>query len=129
MEDNELNREIGQELLSENGFIVEEAVDGSVAVDMVRQSEPGYYALILMDVQMPRMNGYEATRAIRALDNPALAHIPIVAMTANAFEEDKQQALACGMDDHVAKPINVDRLLQVVVALIAKNEDSPDVKK
>ncbi len=129
VEDNELNREIGQELLSENGFIVEEAVDGSVAVDMVRQSEPGYYALILMDVQMPRMNGYEATRAIRALDNPALAHIPIVAMTANAFEEDKQQALACGMDDHVAKPINVDRLLQVVVALIAKNEDSPDVKK
>ncbi len=114
VEDNELNREIAQELLQENGFIIETAVDGSCAVEMVKASEPGYYSLILMDVQMPVMNGYDASRAIRALENPGLAGIPIVAMTANAFDEDRRKAIECGMNDHVSKPINIDVLLEVL---------------
>ena len=77
-------------------------------------AQAGYYDLVLMDIQMPVMNGYDATRAIRALDNPVLANIPIVAMTANAFEEDRRAALACGMNEHIAKPINVPRLVEVV---------------
>lgn len=110
VEDNELNREIAQEVLEERGLIIETAEDGSIAVDMVKASEPGHYDLILMDVQMPIMNGYEATRAIRALEDSALASIPIIAMTANAFEEDKKQALESGMNDHVAKPIDIGKL-------------------
>ena len=85
-----------------------------MAVDKVRSAAPGQYDLILMDVQMPIMNGYEATRAIRALPDPALAGIPIVAMTANAFEEDRKLALECGMNDHIAKPINVQKLIEVI---------------
>ncbi len=123
VEDNELNREIAQELLEESGFQVETAEDGTVAVEKVKASKPGWYALILMDVQMPVMNGYEATKAIRALEDPALASIPIVAMTANAFDEDRRQALACGMNDHVAKPINVDKLLQVLVTQLSEERD------
>ena len=114
VEDNELNREIAQELLTENGFAVDIAEDGTVAVRKVAEAEPGTYALVLMDVQMPVMNGYEATRAIRALEDKRRAEIPIVAMTANAFEEDRQLALAAGMNDHVSKPINMDRLLEVL---------------
>ncbi len=110
VEDNELNREIAYEILTEGGFVVETAEDGTVAVDKVKKSTAGYYDLILMDVQMPIMNGYDATRAIRALDDPALASIPIIAMTANAFNEDKMQALECGMNDHIAKPLNMDVL-------------------
>ncbi|MCH5253118.1 MAG: response regulator, partial [Lachnospiraceae bacterium] len=90
VEDNELNREIAEEILVESGFVIETAEDGTIAVDMVKESEPGYYDLILMDVQMPIMNGYDATRAIRALENQDLANIPIIAMTANAFDEDKK---------------------------------------
>ena len=115
VEDNELNREIAQELLEENGFVIETACNGSVAVDMVGNSRPGYYSLVLMDVQMPVMNGYEASRAIRALEDPALASVPIIAMTANAFDEDRRQALESGMNDHVSKPININKLLQVIV--------------
>lgn len=114
VEDNNLNREIAYEILDEEGFIVEEAIDGTVAVDKVRNSEPGYYDLILMDIQMPYMNGYQATSLIRSLDNPDLAQIPIVAMTANAFDEDKQKALKCGMDDHIAKPFTVQKLLETM---------------
>lgn len=110
VEDNELNREIAQEVLEERGLIIETAEDGSIAVDMVKASEAGYYDLILMDVQMPIMNGYEATKAIRNLEDSALASIPIIAMTANAFDEDKKQALESGMNDHVAKPIDIDKL-------------------
>ncbi len=116
VEDNELNREIAQEILLESGFAVETAEDGTVAVDKVSHSQPGYYSLVLMDIQMPVMNGYEATKAIRALPDPALASIPIVAMTANAFDEDRRLALECGMNDHVAKPINVNTLIQVLVS-------------
>ncbi len=122
-EDNELNREIAVELLTDRGFIVETAEDGTVAVEKVKNSAPGYYSLILMDVQMPKMNGYDATRAIRALDNPALAGIPIVAMTANAFEEDRRQALACGMNAHIAKPIDVDKLLEMLAVILKGGTD------
>ncbi|MCM1165265.1 MAG: response regulator [Lachnospiraceae bacterium] len=119
-EDNELNQEIAVEILSEGGFDVEVAENGSVAVDMLSRSKPGYYKLILMDVQMPVMNGYDATRKIRALENKALADIPILAMTANAFEEDKQQALDCGMNGHVAKPINIKQLFETLDMMLNK---------
>ena len=124
VEDNELNREIAQELLIESGFEVDTAQDGSVAVDMMKNSAPGYYSLILMDVQMPIMNGYDAARAIRALDNKELASVPIIAMTANAFDEDRKNALDSGMNDHVAKPININKLLQVLVAYLADDAEN-----
>ena len=114
VEDNELNREIAEELLSESGFVIESAEDGSVAVEKVKASQPGYYKLVLMDVQMPIMNGYEATRAIRALEDPVLSRIPIIAMTANAFDEDRRQAIENGMNAHVAKPIDVDKLMAAI---------------
>ena len=120
VEDNELNREIAEEILLESGFAVETAEDGTAAVDMVSRSAPGYYCLVLMDIQMPVMNGYDAARAIRALPDPALANIPIVAMTANAFDEDRRLALEAGMNDHVAKPIQIDRLIQVLIAQIER---------
>lgn len=118
VEDNELNQEIAEAILQMAGFKVEIAGDGSQAVEMVKSSEVGYYDLVLMDIQMPVMNGYDATRAIRGIDNPALAQIPIVAMTANAFEEDRRSAFACGMNEHIAKPINVPRLVEVLSELI-----------
>ncbi len=117
-EDNELNREIAQELLSDSGFVVETAEDGNIAVEKVKNSEPGYYSLILMDIQMPQMNGYDATKAIRALKDPDLANIPIVAMTANAFEEDRRRALECGMNAHIAKPIDVKKLLDLLTDIL-----------
>ena len=117
-EDNEMNREIAKNLLEEQGFIVEEAEDGDIAVEKVRtaieRKNYTYYNIILMDVQMPRMNGYEATKAIRALHVPKKIHIPIIAMTANAFEEDRRDALAAGMDDHLAKPIEVKQLFDTL---------------
>ena len=119
VEDNELNREIAEELLTESGFVIESAEDGSIAVEKVKASEPGYYRLILMDVQMPIMNGYAATRAIRSLENPALASIPIIAMTANAFDEDRREALENGMNAHVAKPIDVDKLIGAIHDVLA----------
>ncbi|MBR4513444.1 MAG: response regulator [Lachnospiraceae bacterium] len=111
VEDNELNREIAIATLEIYGFVVEQAVNGEMAVGMVEASEAGYYDAILMDIQMPVMNGYEATKAIRALKDVNIASIPIVAMTANAFEEDKNEARLAGMNGHVAKPIDVDRLI------------------
>ena len=117
VEDNELNREIAVELLGEAGFQIETAENGRIAVEMVEGSDPGYYELVLMDVQMPIMNGYDAAMAIRNLKDERLASIPILAMTANAFEEDKQMALKCGMNGHIAKPINVEKLLETVEAV------------
>ncbi len=114
VEDNELNREIAQELLEESGFTVDTAEDGTVAVEKVRASKPGDYALVLMDVQMPIMNGYDAARAIRSLEDPSLRSIPIVAMTANAFDEDRRRALESGMNDHLAKPIEVPKLMAIL---------------
>ena len=110
VDDNELNREIASEILAETGAVIEEAEDGVEAFDKVRESEPGYYDIVLMDVQMPRMNGYESTKAIRALENEELANIPIIAMTANAFDEDREDALEAGMNEHIAKPIDVVKL-------------------
>lgn len=110
VEDNPLNREIAEVFLTERGFEVECAEDGDVAVSMVSKSTPGYYDLVLMDIQMVRMDGYEATREIRKLSNPDLADIPIVALTANAMEEDKKHAFDAGMNGHIAKPIDMDKL-------------------
>ena len=111
-EDNALNREIAQELLKDLGITVVTVPDGSQALDLVACSSPGEFDLILMDVQMPHMDGYAATRAIRSLSNPELASIPILAMTANAFEEDRQAALAAGMNGHIPKPIDIRKLLE-----------------
>lgn len=110
VEDNPLNREIAEVFLTEKGFEVECAEDGDVAVAMVSNSVPGYYDLILMDIQMVRMDGYQATREIRKLSDPELADVPIVALTANAMEEDKRQAFEAGMNGHIAKPIDMDKL-------------------
>jgi len=119
-EDNELNQEIATAILEEAGFSVEVAENGQVAVEMLRASEPGYYRLVLMDVQMPVMNGYEATRAIRGLEDRKLAGIPILAMTANAFEEDRQEALQSGMNGHVPKPINITTLMETLDSLLGQ---------
>ncbi|MDE7016211.1 MAG: response regulator [Lachnospiraceae bacterium] len=118
-EDVELNQEIAIAILGDAGFTTEVAGNGRIAVDMLKNSEPGYYKLILMDVQMPVMNGYEATDEIRKLENPELASIPIIAMTANAFEEDKQEALKCGMNSHIAKPIDIQKLFETLDAILS----------
>ena len=113
-EDNELNQEIAVEILGDAGFVTEVAENGQIAVDMLKNSEPGYYEVVLMDVQMPVMNGYEAARKIRALESPKLAAIPILAMTANAFEEDRREALENGMNGHIAKPIDMEVLFETL---------------
>ena len=113
-EDVELNQEIAAAILKDAGFETDIADNGGTAVKMLKESEPGYYNLVLMDVQMPVMNGYEATKEIRNLENKELASIPIIAMTANAFEEDKREALDCGMNGHIAKPIDIDKLLETL---------------
>ena len=110
-EDNDLNAEIATELLQEEGCTVDRAKDGVECVDMLEKAANGTYQIILMDVQMPVMNGYDAARKIRRLDDPQKANIPIIAMTANAFSEDRQMALDVGMNDHVAKPINMNVLV------------------
>ena len=112
VEDNELNREIAQEILQEYGFLVDTAENGAVAVEKVSTAAPGSYDLVLMDVQMPIMDGYTATRKIRALDDPARAKIPILAMTANAFDEDRRNALESGMNGFLSKPIVIGDLVQ-----------------
>ena len=112
VEDNELNREIAQEILREYGFLVDSAENGAVAVEKVSTAASGSYDLVLMDVQMPIMDGYTATRKIRALDDPARAKLPILAMTANAFDEDRRNALESGMNGFLSKPIVIDDLVQ-----------------
>lgn len=113
-EDNDLNAEIAIEILQEVDLVVERAETGKQCVEMLQSSPAGYYDLILMDIQMPEMNGYEATRTIRALEDKAKANITILAMTANAFEEDKREALKSGMNAHLSKPIEVDKLIKTL---------------
>ena len=113
-EDNELNREIGLEILGEYGFVVDTAENGAVAVRKISSAAPGAYDLVLMDIQMPVMDGFEATRRIRALSEPALSHIPIIAMTANAFDEDRRAAARCGMNGFISKPIDTEELLRTL---------------
>ena len=114
VEDNELNREIALYIFEDMGFRVDIAEDGVQAVEKVKASVEDRYDLIFMDVQMPNMNGYEATMAIRALDNQILAETPIVAMTANAFAEDKKNAAAAGMNGHIAKPVEIPKLMEML---------------
>ena len=111
VDDMEINREIAVMLLEDLGFTIETAENGQEAVDKVAASEPGYYDVVLMDIQMPVMDGYTATEHIRALDNKELANVPIVAMTANAFSEDVMKAKSVGMNAHIAKPIDVDNIV------------------
>ena len=122
VDDIEMNREIAATVLEMSDFEVEQACDGTEAVEMVLNAAPGYYDAVLMDIQMPKMNGYEATQAIRGADNPN-ARVPIIAMTANAFDEDKKAALDAGMNGHVAKPIEVPTLLQVLSEVLKENRD------
>ena len=118
VEDNELNQEIAVEILQETGFVMDVADDGAAAVEKLKGAEPGQYDLILMDIQMPILNGYEATKQIRALDQPGISDIPIIAMTANAFDEDKKAALAAGMNGHIAKPIDVPKLMELLTEIL-----------
>ena len=112
VEDNMMNREIATEYLQDFGLLVETAEDGKQACEILENSEPGYFDVVLMDIQMPIMNGYEATKAIRKFKNKEIANIPILAMTANAFEEDKKAAKEAGMNGHLAKPIDVPKLIE-----------------
>ena len=118
-EDNELNQEIAVAILGEAGFTTDVAGNGQRAVEMLQNSEPGYYQLILMDVQMPVLDGYGATKAIRALEDRELASIPILAMTANAFEEDRRRAIQCGMNGHIAKPINLEKMFETLNQILS----------
>ena len=120
VDDNEINREIATMLLEESGFQVDTAEDGQLAVQAVEASKPGDYQAVLMDVQMPVMNGYQATRAIRALPDPELSRIPIIAMTANAFAEDVQAAKDAGMDDHIPKPIDLLVILDTLTRVLTE---------
>ena len=117
VEDNEVNREIATELLEEEGFIISTAFDGDIAVDMMKNAKAGDYDLVLMDIQMPTMDGYEATKQIRALGTE-ISKIPILAMTANAFEEDRKLAFEAGMDEHIAKPINIGKLKEMLAKFL-----------
>ncbi len=118
VEDNELNREIAVDILEDEGLLVDQADDGSVAVEMVKKEGPDYYDIVLMDIQMPYMDGYKATQAIRSLQNADYSHLPIIAMTANAFEEDKKQALAAGMNAHLPKPVKSADLMEILNTFI-----------
>ena len=118
VEDNELNQEIAVEILKESGFILDVADNGAAAVEKMKAAKPGQYDLVLMDIQMPIMNGYEAVKHIRALKNPEISDIPIIAMTANAFDEDRRAAFEAGMDGHIAKPIDVSRLLELLKKIL-----------
>ena len=114
VEDNEINLEIESEILRELGVNVDSAPDGKVAVEKMQAALPEEYALILMDIQMPVMDGREATRAIRSLENPSLANIPIVALSANAYDSDKRESIAAGMDAHLTKPLDVNELVNTL---------------
>ncbi len=121
VEDNEINSEIAKELLISQGYIVDTANDGSVAFKIISNSTPGYYSLILMDIQMPVMDGHEATRAIRGLPNKELANIPIIALSANAFAEDYEKSFESGMNAHFPKPINMAELQEMIKDVLCRS--------
>lgn len=122
----EMNREIARDILEDYGMIVDEAEDGDIAVTMlgkiVEDNNPLYYDFVLMDIQMPRMNGFEATKLIRCMPGTEEYHLPIIAMTANAFDEDKKKSFEAGMDAHLAKPIKVDLLLSTLNNILSRKE-------
>ena len=120
VDDVEVNREIATLILEDMGFVVDTAVDGQSAFDKVKESQPGQYGAVLMDIQMPVMNGYEATKLIRSLDDPYLSNIPVIALTANAFEEDKHLAEEAGMNGHISKPINQNEMISTLKRIIKK---------
>ena len=117
-EDNELNAEIAITILEENGFKVERAEDGCKCVELFSEKPTGYYSTILMDIQMPNMDGYTASRKIRGMEREDAKAIPIIALTANAFDEDRNKAFAAGMNGHIAKPIDVGRMVRTIGALV-----------
>ena len=121
-EDNDLNWEIAEELLSDLGLEVERAENGRVCRDMFAAGEPWHYDAIIMDLRMPEMTGYEAARAIRALDRPDAGEVPIIAMSADAFQEDVQKCLDCGMNAHSAKPIDVQELARLLKKFMKPRE-------
>lgn len=121
-EDNEINAEIAITILEDKGFKVELAEDGVICINKLTKAEPGYYDLILMDIQMPNMDGYQATKEIRALSDPVKSAIPIVAMTANAFKEDIEQALSVGMDGHIAKPVDVKVMMDTLAEVMQQKQ-------
>ena len=118
VEDNELNREIACCLLDDAGYAVDTAENGEVAVGMIEEADACAYDLVLMDIQMPVMDGYAATRAIRALPDPLRASLPIIAVSANAFSEDRKRSLECGMDAHLPKPLDVHRLQSLIEKVV-----------
>lgn len=118
VEDNDLNTEIATEILKESGYVVEHAADGFKCIQMLKKSEPDYYSVVLMDIQMPHMDGFEATGIIRKMKDKTKASIPILAMTANAFEEDRQKTLDAGMNGHISKPIDVNELKEALARLV-----------
>lgn len=119
VEDNEINLEIESEILQSIGFLIETASDGSIAVEKLKNSEPDYFSLVLMDIQMPVMNGYQAAKAIREFENPKLAQIPIIALSANAFESDRRMSIESGMNEHLTKPIDIPVLLHTISNILS----------
>ena len=122
-EDNDLNAEIAVTVLEETGLVIERVEDGIQCVNRVEQMSSGTYDLILMDIQMPNMDGYKATKCIRHLQDIKKAEIPIIAMTANAFEEDRKKAFDAGMNEHIAKPIDIEKLRAVILSVLNKQEN------
>jgi CheY-like chemotaxis protein len=126
VEDNMVNMEIASMILTQAGFTVETAENGKIAVDMMTGSEPGYYDAVLMDIQMPVMDGYEATRIIRALPDSTLSQVPILAMTANAFKEDEEAAKEAGMQAHIAKPVDINAMMKTLTDVLLEAERKKD---
>ena len=114
VEDNSINREIEEELLKNLGYLVETACDGVSAYEVLRNSGPGEYALVLMDIQMPGMDGYETAQAVRRLENEALSRIPIIALSSDAMEGDRERSLRAGMNEHFTKPIDIEALQELI---------------